>query len=115
MVALSRNVGSMYAMEILLTGDMVSARSAEEIGLVNRVVAAEALFGACQDLARRIASKSLMALATSKRAFDAPRGMSLSDAYAHASAVMDGNMLARGAEEGIGAFIEKRQPCWNDA
>jgi enoyl-CoA hydratase/carnithine racemase len=66
-------------------------------------------------IARKIASKSSMTLATGKRAFYAQREMGLSDAYAYASAVMVGNMLARDAEEGIGAFIEKRAPQWQDA
>lgn len=66
-------------------------------------------------MARKIASKSSMTLATGKRAFYAQREMGLSDAYAYASAVMVDNMLARDAEEGIAAFIEKRSPQWQDA
>lgn len=115
MVALSRNVANKHAMEMLLTGDMTPAARAAEIGLVNRVVPAEALQDATGQMARKIASKSSMTLATGKRAFYAQRDMSLADAYDHASQVMVDNMLAQDAQEGIGAFIEKRAPQWQDA
>lgn len=115
MVALSRNVGNKHAMEMLLTGDMTSASRAAEIGLINRSVAPEALPDATMEMARKIASKSSMTLATGKRAFYAQREMSLAQAYDYASSVMVENMLARDAEEGIGAFIEKRAPQWQDA
>ncbi|WP_349367403.1 enoyl-CoA hydratase [Salinarimonas sp.] len=114
MVALSRNVGSKHAMEMLLTGDMVAAARAAEIGLVNRVVAPEALRDATLELARKIASKSSMTLATGKRAFYAQREMPLAEAYDYAAGIMVENMLARDAEEGIGAFVEKRAPQWQD-
>jgi len=115
MVALSRNVGNKHAMEMLLIGDMTSAARAAEIGLVNRVVAPEALRETTLEIAGKIAAKSSMTLATGKRAFYAQREMTLSDAYDHATRVMVENMLARDAEEGIGAFIEKRAPQWQDA
>ncbi len=115
MVALSRNVKNKHAMEMLLTGDMTPAGRAAEIGLVNRCVAPEALQTATLEMARKIASKSSMTLATGKRAFYAQREMTLSEAYDYASGVMVDNMLARDAEEGIGAFIEKRAPQWQDA
>jgi enoyl-CoA hydratase/carnithine racemase len=115
MVALSRNVTNKHAMEMLLTGDMTSADRAAEIGLVNRVVAPEALREVTMEMARKIASKSSMTLATGKRAFYAQREMPLSEAYDYASSVMVNNMLARDAEEGIGAFIEKRMPEWRDS
>ncbi len=114
MVALSRNVGNKHAMEMLLTGDMTSADRAAEIGLVNRVVPAAALQETTGALARKIASKSSMTLAIGKQAFYAQREMPLADAYAYASEVMVENMLALDAEEGIGAFIEKRSPQWQD-
>ncbi|QGX97467.1 enoyl-CoA hydratase [Roseovarius faecimaris] len=114
MVALSRNVGKKHAMEMLLTGDMIPAARAAEFGLVNQVVASEALRDATMELARKIASKSSMTLATGKRAYHAQVEMGLADAYEHASQVMVENMLARDAEEGIGAFIEKRAPVWQD-
>ncbi|GAB5439187.1 enoyl-CoA hydratase [Falsiruegeria mediterranea] len=115
MVALSRNVVNKHAMEMLLTGDMISAARAAEIGLVNRALAEDALQEATGEVARKIASKSSMTLATGKRAFYAQREMPLAEAYDYASQVMVENMLARDAEEGIGAFIEKRQPQWQDA
>ena len=115
MVALSRNVANKHAMEMLLTGDMTPADRAAEIGLVNRTVGADDLRDAVMEMARKIASKSSMTLATGKRAFYAQREMPLAEAYAYASQVMVDNMLARDAEEGIGAFIEKRAPQWQDA
>lgn len=115
MVALSRNVSNKHAMEMLLTGDMISAAGAAEIGLVNRAIAPEALQETAMEMARKIASKSSMTLATGKRAFYAQREMPLAQAYDYASSVMVENMLARDAEEGIGAFIEKRAPQWQDA
>lgn len=115
MVALSRNVANKHAMEMLLTGDMMPAPRAAEIGLINRAVAADALHAETMTMARKIASKSGMTLATGKKAFYAQREMTLSDAYDHASAVMVENMLAEDAAEGIGAFIEKRAPQWTDA
>lgn len=114
MVALSRNVANKHAMEMLLTGDMTPAVRAAEIGLVNRVVAPDDLQAATMEMARKIASKSSLTLATGKRAFYEQREMTLAAAYDHASAVMVDNMLARDAEEGIGAFIAKRAPEWLD-
>lgn len=114
MVALSRNVANKHAMEMLLTGDMIPAQRAAEIGLVNHAVPAGDLSAAVMDMARKIASKSSMTLATGKRAFYAQREMPLAEAYDYASQVMVENMLAHDAEEGIGAFIEKRAPQWRD-
>jgi len=115
MVPLSRNVASKHAMEMLLTGDMVPAQRAAEVGLVNYAVVPEELTETAMEMARKIASKSTMTLAIGKRAFYEQREMSLSQAYDHASHVMVENMLARDAEEGIGAFIEKRAPQWQDS
>ena len=115
MVALSRNVAGKHAMEMLLTGDMTPAARAAEIGLVNHAVAPEALRETTMRMARKIASKSSMTLATGKRAFYAQREMPLAQAYDYASGVMVENMLALDAQEGIGAFIEKRAPQWQDA
>ncbi|HEV7338721.1 MAG TPA: enoyl-CoA hydratase [Bosea sp. (in: a-proteobacteria)] len=115
MVALSRNLSAKHAMEMLLLGEMVPAREAARMGLVNRVVAAgEALAGA-RALAAIIASKSAATIKTGKRTFYEQREMGLKAAYDHASAVMVENMLARDAEEGIGAFIEKRPPVWGQS
>ncbi|WP_299193974.1 enoyl-CoA hydratase [uncultured Erythrobacter sp.] len=115
MVALSRNLSAKHAMEMLLTGDMISAARAVEIGLVNRAVPMQDLRDVTQDVASKIASKSSMTLSTGKRAFYAQREMSLADAYEHASRVMVENLLAKDAEEGIGAFIAKRPPQWQDS
>ena len=114
MVALSRNVANKFAMEMLLTGDLTTAARAAEIGLINRAVATETLRDATMLMARKIASKSSMTLATGKGAYYAQREMELSDAYVYASGVMVENMLASDAEEGIGAFIQKRAPKWQD-
>ena len=115
MVALSRNVANKHAMEMLLTGDMISAARASEVGLINRMVSEGTLQDATTEMARKIASKSSMTLATGKRAFYAQREMALTEAYDFASVVMVDNMLAQDAQEGIGAFIEKRAPQWQDA
>jgi len=114
MVALSRNVGNKPAMEMLLTGELIEAERAAEIGLVNRVVAAGELRDHSTEIARRIASKSSVTLAMGKQAFYRQREMPLADAYAFASDVMVENMLRRDAEEGIGAFLDKRAPEWSD-
>lgn len=114
MVALSRNVTNKHAMEMLLTGDMIGADRAADMGLVNRAVTPETLRETTLAMAQKIASKSSLTLATGKRAFYEQREMTLAAAYDHASAVMVDNMLARDAKEGIGAFIEKRAPQWQD-
>lgn len=112
MVALSRNLAPKHAMELLLTGDLADAETAARMGLVNRVVAPGAALAEATALARRIAQKSPVALRVGKRAFYEQTEMPLGEAYAHASAVMVENMLARDAEEGIGAFLDKRAPAW---
>ena len=112
MVALSRAVGRKAAMELLLTGDLIPAAEAMRIGLVNRVVPAEALDRDTTALARRIADKSPLVLSIGKEAFYRQTEMGLKDAYDYASEVMTRNMLARDAEEGIDAFLQKRPPEW---
>jgi len=114
MVALSRNVSRKHAMEMLLTGDLIPAEEAQRIGLVNRVVAPGTERDAALGLARQIASKSALTVKIGKEAFYRQLEMSLADAYRYASDVMVENMLARDAEEGIGAFIDKRAPRWED-
>ena len=113
MVALSRAVGRKAAMEMLLTGDMVDAHRAREIGLVNRVVPDRELDAAVTALARRIAGKSPLTLAIGKQAFYRQAELDLTAAYALTAEVMTRNMLARDAEEGIDAFLEKRAPVWS--
>ncbi len=114
MVALSRNVSHKHAMEMLLTGDMISADRAAEIGLVNQVTEPDHLAEASQIMAQKIASKSSLTIATGKQAFYQQREMPLADAYSYASEVMVNNMMAQDAEEGINAFIEKRPAQWKD-
>jgi enoyl-CoA hydratase/carnithine racemase len=114
MVALSRNVSRKAAMEMLLTGDLIGAEEAQRIGLVNRVVAAGTERDEALRLARQIASKSALTVKIGKEAFYRQLEITLADAYRYASEVMVENMLARDAEEGIGAFIEKRTPSWED-
>ncbi|WP_274424723.1 enoyl-CoA hydratase [Chelativorans sp. YIM 93263] len=112
MVALSRNIPRKQAMEMLLTGEMIGAETALSFGIVNRVVAPEALTRTALELAETIASKSPLTLKIGKEAFYEQAEMGLSDAYEYTARVMVENMLARDAEEGIGAFIEKRRPEW---
>ncbi len=112
MVALSRNVSRKQAMEMLLTGETIDATTAREFGLVNRVVPPEYLNQIVSKYAQTIASKSPLTLKIGKEAFYVQAEMGLSEAYDYASRVMVENMLACDAEEGIGAFIEKRKPEW---
>jgi enoyl-CoA hydratase/carnithine racemase len=113
MVALSRAVGRKAAMEMLLTGDMVPAGRARELGLVNRVVPPDGLRDATMALAAQIAAKSPLTVAIGKQAFYRQAEMDLGAAYDYASEVMTRNMLARDAAEGIDAFLGKRQPRWS--
>lgn len=112
MVALSRNLAAKHAMEMLLLGEMVPAAEAAGMGLLNRLVPAGKALAEAGRLAAVIASKSPVTVKTGKRAFYEQREMGLKAAYDHASAVMVENMLARDAEEGIGAFMAKRAPIW---
>jgi enoyl-CoA hydratase/carnithine racemase len=114
MVALSRNIPRKQAMEMLLTGEPISAATAKNIGLVNRVVAAGTERDAAIALAQKVALKSAYTIKLGKEAFYRQAEMSLADAYRYAAEVMTENMMARDAEEGIGAFIEKREPKWQD-
>jgi enoyl-CoA hydratase/carnithine racemase len=114
MVALSRNVPRKQAMEMLLTGEPISATTARDIGLVNRVVAVGAERDAAIALAQKVARKSAYTIKIGKAAFYRQAEMSLAGAYRYAAEVMTENMMARDAEEGISAFIEKREPKWQD-
>jgi len=114
MVALTRNVPRKHAMHMLLTGDHISAARARELGLVNSVVPAGTERDAAIELAKAIALKSAYTLKVGKEAFYRQAEMTLADAYTYAAQVMTENMMARDAEEGIGAFIEKRDPEWED-
>jgi enoyl-CoA hydratase/carnithine racemase len=114
MVALSRKIASNQAMEMLLTGELVDARRAYEMGLVNRVVPVGEERAAAFALARTIAAKSSYVVRIGKEAYYRQLEMGLADAYRYGADVMAENMLARDAEEGIGAFIDKREPKWED-
>ena len=114
MVALSRNVPRKQAMEMLLTGEPISATTARDIGLVNRVVPAGTERDAAIELAQKVARKSAYTIKIGKAAFYRQAEMSLTEAYRYAAEVMTENMMAHDAEEGIGAFIEKREPKWQD-
>lgn len=114
MVALSRNVARKRAMEMLLLGEMLPAREAAAYGLVNRVVADGQVRAEALALARKIAAKSKAVVAVGKVAFYKQLEMPLAEAYAYAAHVMTENMLAADAEEGISAFLEKRDPHWKD-
>ena len=114
MVALSRNVSRKHAMQMLLTGDLISADEAARIGLINEVVPAGQERAAAIKLAEKIATKSTLIVKIGKEAFYRQAEMSLADAYDYASQVMVENMLARDAEEGMSAFIEKRDAKWQD-
>jgi enoyl-CoA hydratase/carnithine racemase len=114
MVALSRNVPRKQAMEMLLTGDPITATRAREIGLINHVVAAGTERAAALALAQKLAGKSAHTIKLGKAAFYRQAEMELAEAYRYASQVMTENMMAADAEEGIGAFIEKRRPNWQD-
>jgi enoyl-CoA hydratase/carnithine racemase len=112
MVALSRSVGRKAAMEMLLTGEAVSAEEARRIGLINRVVAPSELEKETLALARFIAGKPTATLKIGKAAFQRQLELSLSAAYDYVDEVMVQNMLHQEAQEGIGAFLEKRPPKW---
>ena len=114
MVALSRNVNKKNAMEMLLTGDFISAEKAKDIGLINNAVPKEDLTSEVDRLAEKIASKSTMTVTIGKRAFYAQAEMDLSDAYEYTSKTMTDNLLKNDAKEGINAFLEKRSPDWKD-
>jgi enoyl-CoA hydratase/carnithine racemase len=114
MVALSRNIAPKHAMEMLLTGDMIGAERAAQMGLINRVVTPGDERNTALALVKKIAAKSSYTLKIGKEAFYRQVELGLAEAYAYASEVMTENMMARDAEEGICAFIEKREPTWED-
>ncbi|HEX6350715.1 MAG TPA: enoyl-CoA hydratase [Candidatus Dormibacteraeota bacterium] len=112
MVAVSRNIGRKRALEMLLTGKPISAETAAEWGLVNRVVAPEQLLDAALELAGQIASSSPLILKIGKRAFYDQIGKEQDAAYELMGEVMSANAMTGDAQEGMSAFLEKRQPTW---
>jgi len=112
MVALSRAVGRKRALQMLLTGEAIDARTAADWGLINQVVPPAGLRGRTLSLAGRIASASHFTVKTGKQAFYRQIDLDTASAYALTKEVMTENALAADAEEGICAFLEKRQPSW---
>jgi len=111
-VAIGRNLQRKHAMEMLLTGELVDARRALEWGLVNRVVPAAELEAATEALARTIAAKPRETVAAGKRAFYAQMDLGLAAAYELASNVIACSFAGAEGREGADAFIEKRDPKW---
>ncbi|MGI8710917.1 MAG: enoyl-CoA hydratase-related protein, partial [Acidimicrobiales bacterium] len=112
MVAVTRNVAPKHAMELLLTGEAISAEEAARIGLVNRVVPDHDLDAAVGELAGKIAAKSPSTIALGKEAYWRQRDLPLVDAYTYTSGVMARNLDTVDAAEGIDAFLTKRPPAW---
>jgi enoyl-CoA hydratase/carnithine racemase len=113
-VPLSRNMGRKQALHMLLTGEFISAQSAQQYGLINEVVPAVELEQATITLARKIVARPAQAITLGKEMFYRQLPMDLSDAYAYASERMTCNMDSHDAREGIDAFIQKRKPEWKD-
>ena len=112
MVALSRSIGRQRALEMLLTGKAIDAKTAMEWGLVNHVAAAENLSTETFTLAKQIAAASPLILGIGKQAFYQQIDLDQAQAYEYTKEVMSRNAMAEDAQEGIGAFLEKRMPCW---
>lgn len=113
MVALTRAIGRKRALQMLLTGEMVPARTAAEWGLVNQAVPAADLPSKTRSLAEQVAAASPLVVAIGKQAFYTQIDLDQQKAYAYAKEVMSMNALAADAQEGIGAFLGKRAPCWS--
>jgi len=113
MVALSRAVKNKHSMEMLLTGDLIKAEKAIEIGLINNIFINKDLTKEVNLIAELISKKSSLTLKVGKKAFYEQSGMKIVEAYKYASEVMIKNMMEAESEEGILAFIEKRKPNWD--
>jgi enoyl-CoA hydratase/carnithine racemase len=113
MVALTRAIGRKRALRMLLTGEQVDARTAAEWGLINDVVPAEELQAATRQLAAKVAEASPLVVSIGKQAFYSQIDLDEPKAYAYAKEVMSLNAMAADAQEGIGAFLGKRSPCWS--
>jgi len=111
-VAIGRNLQRKHAMEMLLTGDPISAQRAMEWGLVNRVVPAAELDAAVDELAAKLAAKPPVTVAAGKRGFYQQMDMNLEQAYALAGKVISSDFAHPEGREGMNAFIEKRDPSW---
>ena len=115
MVPLVRAIPAKAAMEMLLTGEVISARRAYELGLVNRVVAAADLDSTIKSLTDTIIAMSPVVIGTGKKAFYETQGLDESDAYELAVSIMTENAACNDAQEGMSAFLRKRQPRWSGA
>jgi enoyl-CoA hydratase/carnithine racemase len=113
MVALSRVVNNKHSMEMLLTGDLINADKAKSIGLINNYFNEDKLVNKTREMAVRIANKSSLTLRIGKKAFYNQTELKISDAYKYASEIMIKNMMNQDSEEGIEAFLEKREPNWS--
>ena len=111
-VALGRAVGRKHAMEMLLTGEPIGAQRACDMGLVNRVVSPDALDAEVATLARSIASKSAVAIATGKRVFAEQLDLQLADAYKLAGHAIACDFFTDDGREGVSAILGKRAPQW---
>ncbi len=114
MVALTRNISTKKAFELLTTGKIVDAQTAKEIGLINEVVSDQQLDQAVEDMATTIASKLSEAVKIGKEAFYRQAQLNLDEAYKYTGRVMVENMGFKNTAEGIDAFLEKREPNWSD-
>ena len=114
MVAVSRKVSRKKTMKMLLTGDSIDAKYAKEIGLINDHYPVSKLDDEVLKLAKKIASKSNLTIKIGKKAFYKQLEMPLNKAYKYASMMMTKNMMALDAKEGISAFLEKRNPHWQN-
>ncbi len=112
MVALTRAIGRKRALQMLLTGEFVDAPTAADWGLINRVVPAAELSSSTRQMAAKIAEASSLVLALGKQAFYSQIDLDQPKAYAYAKEVMSMNALTNDAQEGMGAFLGKRAPCW---
>jgi enoyl-CoA hydratase/carnithine racemase len=112
MVEVSRAIGRKRTLEMLLTGTPIDAQTAADWGLINRVVEPAELDEQTNALARQIATASPLTLQIGKRAYYAQAGLDLPGAYEHCQDVMSRNAIAEDAQEGISAFLDKRQPHW---
>ena len=111
-VAISRSLGRKRSFEMLFTGEMVDAKTAENLGLVNRVVSLAELDAAVASVAKRLAAQPPSAVRIGKEMFQRQLGMPLADAYKFAGDTMAANMMEADAIEGIDAFLSKRDPSW---
>ena len=112
MVALSRVAKNKHSMEMLLTGDMIDSKKAKQIALINNYFDEKSLSYEVNLIAKKITSKSSLTLKIGKKAFYDQSEMNVGDAYQYASEIMIKNMMEYDAEEGINAFLEKRNPEW---